>query len=116
MWGKKMAARWQVPAALTSRTDITIAGALKKQQTCYKIFSPKQYVTRGMIEVGDDDFEIVAYGDIAKTLAECRSGTFLTIQGVLTGKRWTTGDGKLHGLAQIRADQITVGPRLEAQQ
>ena len=75
------------------------------------VAGPKRSVARCVLEVGDARFSVVAYGDAAKTMAGCFSGSVLTVDGCLTKTTWKTGGGKERERVEIEADRITVGPR-----
>ena len=76
-----MAQRQRVPAGFKPTTKLTVAGIVSRQGIC--IYSPlrKGDLCRVTLEVGDEDIECVAFGEIASDLAAVITGSPVTIEG-----------------------------------
>jgi len=76
-----MAKRWRVPDGFVPSARIQASGAVQTQGI--EIYSPllAKALCRIVLEVGDENCECVAYGELATELSSIPAGTVLTVDG-----------------------------------
>ncbi len=67
----------------------------------------KTHVCHVVLEVGEHDVTVVAYGETAKQLATVFAGSGVQVDGQLIQHRWTVDVNQKRERLEVEADKIT---------
>jgi len=85
---------------------VEVRGLIQRRGSSEYAPISQQKVCRVILEVNDMDITLMAYGDLADTLAGFAAASPLTVKGDLHFAQWTTGDGTLHRRIGVRVEEI----------
>ena len=101
-----MAKRREVPEGIETSATAIVVGALKQQRPSQYAQLEQHNVNRVELEVGDQDFPVIAHRDLADELSGMEAGWVPKAEGKLVRHRWSTCDGRSQLEMVIEADKI----------
>jgi single-stranded DNA-binding protein len=109
-----VAKRKELPPNLRARNEVTLVGALQVQASANHVPQNDTYVGRGKLEVGDIDVPLIAYGDVAKEMAEPLAGAVVKVTGRLVFHHWKTtlGDDRSRSEVEVKSLELLWTPKM----
>ena len=99
--------RQPVPDGLTVSRRVSLVGVLQRQEAATWVPLDKTHVCHVVLEVGEHDVTVVAYGETAKQLATVFAGSGVQVDGQLIQHRWTVDVNQKRERLEVEADKIT---------
>lgn len=100
--------RLPVPDGFKPDTSVLIRGVLAAQAQADFCEGMREKVCRAILQVGDEDYAIVARKELATQLGECRAGSGMKTHGRLVRHEWKTGDGEQHDRVVVELTSVEV--------